>query len=101
MVQLRRALGFGDGGTRWRKLIRALKPHHLRGADPINSRLRESFGFGSNPGNLRMFSYCPPILAGNPSLVVVLHGCTQTAAGYDVGTGWSTLADRYGLVRSE
>ena len=33
-----------------------------------------------------------------PHLVVVLHGCTQTAAGYDLGAGWSTLADRYGFA---
>ena len=33
-----------------------------------------------------------------PPLVVILHGCTQTAAGYDVGAGWSTLAERYGFV---
>ena len=97
MIKLRQALGLGDGETRWRKLIRALKPHHLRAA-ATNSRLQENFGFGSNPGNLRMFTYRPPSLADNPALVVVLHGCTQTAAGYDVGTGWSTLADRYGFV---
>jgi poly(hydroxyalkanoate) depolymerase family esterase len=30
--------------------------------------------------------------------VVVLHGCTQNAAGYDTGAGWSTLADRYGFA---
>jgi feruloyl esterase len=30
--------------------------------------------------------------------VVVLHGCTQTAAGYDRGAGWSTLADRFGFA---
>ena len=28
----------------------------------------------------------------------MLHGCTQTAAGYDIGAGWSTLADRYGFA---
>ena len=33
-----------------------------------------------------------------PALVVVLHGCGQTAAGYDLGTGWSTLAKRYGFA---
>ena len=31
-------------------------------------------------------------------LVVVLHGCGQTAAGYDQGAGWSTLAERYGFA---
>jgi poly(hydroxyalkanoate) depolymerase family esterase len=47
---------------------------------------------------LRMFGYRPPTLADNPALVVVLHGCTQTAAAYDLGAGWSTLADRYGFA---
>jgi poly(hydroxyalkanoate) depolymerase family esterase len=45
-----------------------------------------------------MFGYCPQTLPDNPALVVVLHGCTQTAAGYDLGAGWSTLADRYGFA---
>jgi poly(hydroxyalkanoate) depolymerase family esterase len=45
-----------------------------------------------------MFEYRPATLANNPALVVVLHGCTQTAAGYDLGAGWSTLADRYGFA---
>lgn len=55
-------------------------------------------GFGSNPGNLRMMMHVPKVLAPSPGLVVVLHGCTQTAASYDIGTGWSTLADRHGFV---
>ena len=55
-------------------------------------------GFGSNPGALRMFTYTPKNLAPSPALVVVLHGCTQSAASYDVGAGWSTLAERYGFV---
>jgi poly(hydroxyalkanoate) depolymerase family esterase len=45
-----------------------------------------------------MFTYRPPALKEHPALVVVLHGCTQTAAGYDLGAGWSTLADRYGFA---
>jgi len=32
------------------------------------------------------------------ALVVVLHGCGQSAAGYDVGAGWSTLAKHYGFA---
>jgi feruloyl esterase len=62
------------------------------------SRLTEVTGFGSNPGNLRMLTYVPETLPPSPGLVVVLHGCTQTAAGYDHGSGWSALADRYGFV---
>ena len=98
MINLRRAFSLANSRAGWRKLIRALQRQHAGAASAIDSRLRENFGFGSNPGNLRMFVYRPPSLADNPALVVVLHGCTQTAAGYDLGAGWSTLADRYGFV---
>ena len=54
--------------------------------------------FGSNPGNLRARFYVPERVAARPALVVVLHGCTQNAAGYDRGAGWSRLADRHGFV---
>lgn len=63
-----------------------------------SSRLVETPSFGPNPGNLRMFTYAPPEVAASPALVVVLHGCTQNAAGYDYGSGWSELAERYGFV---
>jgi poly(hydroxyalkanoate) depolymerase family esterase len=65
-----------------------------------SSRLTETTGFGSNPGDLRMFSYQPSDQRARQKipLVVVLHGCTQNAAGYDVGAGWSTLAERYGFA---
>jgi poly(hydroxyalkanoate) depolymerase family esterase len=43
-----------------------------------------------------MFTYVPA--RRNSALVVVLHGCGQTAASYDLGAGWSTLADRYGFA---
>jgi poly(hydroxyalkanoate) depolymerase family esterase len=64
------------------------------------SRLTETIGFGTNPGDLKMFSYLPGDQRARQKspLVVVLHGCTQNAAGYDVGAGWSTLADRYGFA---
>jgi feruloyl esterase len=45
-----------------------------------------------------MFTYLPVNVSPNSALVVVLHGCTQTAAGYDLGAGWSTLADRFGFA---
>jgi poly(hydroxyalkanoate) depolymerase family esterase len=40
----------------------------------------------------------PRGLGAGAALVVVLHGCTQTAAGYDAGSGWSQLADRHGFA---
>ncbi len=64
----------------------------------LESRLSEVTSFGSNPGNLRMLTYVPKDLPKAAPLVVVLHGCTQTALSYDVGTGWSTFADRYGFA---
>jgi poly(hydroxyalkanoate) depolymerase family esterase len=65
-----------------------------------SSRLVETVGFGSNPGDLKMFSYQPDDQRARQksALVVVLHGCAQTAAAYDTGAGWSTLADRYGFA---
>ena len=64
----------------------------------VPSPLREVHDFGSNPGNLRAWLHVPDALAPSPALVVVLHGCTQTAAGYDHGAGWSSLADAEGFV---
>jgi poly(hydroxyalkanoate) depolymerase family esterase len=55
-------------------------------------------GFGSNPGSLNGFSIVPAGLPAGAPLVVVLHGCTQTAAGYDKGSGWSALADQHGFA---
>lgn len=54
--------------------------------------------FGSNPGALKSWLYLPSIIAPRTALVVVLHGCTQTAAGYDHGTGWTQLAEEKGFA---
>ncbi len=55
-------------------------------------------GFGSNPGALQMLAYVPPGLPAGAPLVVALHGCTQSAAGYDAGAGWSRMAERHGFA---
>jgi poly(hydroxyalkanoate) depolymerase family esterase len=62
------------------------------------NRLCELTAFGSNPGNLRMVVYEPERLPRNSPLVVALHGCSQSAAEYDRGSGWSQLADRLGFA---
>jgi poly(hydroxyalkanoate) depolymerase family esterase len=64
----------------------------------LHSPLAEVKSFGTNPGALRMFSYVPVVQQHPRALVVVLHGCGQSAAGYDVGAGWSTLAKHYGFA---
>ena len=48
--------------------------------------------FGTNPGALDMFEYVPAGLPANRPLVVVMHGCTQTAAAMEAA-GWNALAD--------
>jgi len=55
-------------------------------------------GFGVNPGGLRMRIYRPAHLPKRAPLVVVLHGCRQTAESYAAGAGWLTLADRFGFA---
>ena len=65
------------------------------GASAPALALTEVTGFGSNPGNLRMYKYVPPGLPANAPLVVALHGCAQSAASYDAETGWELLAQRW------
>ena len=65
-------------------------------AEPL--RLKLVAPSGSNPGELRMLTYVPPGLPAGAPLVVALHGCTQNAAAYDHGSGWSVLAQRHGFA---
>ncbi len=41
--------------------------------------LTQVTGFGSNPGNLRMYEYLPSGLPAGAPLVVAMHGCTESA----------------------
>ena len=67
-------------------------------AEPGESRLAPFRQFGSNPGRLNAWAYAPEGLAKGAPLVVVLHGCTQSARGYDHGSGWSAAADEHGFA---
>jgi poly(hydroxyalkanoate) depolymerase family esterase len=58
----------------------------------------EVTGFGTNPGNLRMFKHVPSGLPANAPLVVALHGCSLGAANYDDEPGWRTLANRWNFA---
>ncbi|MFP2904046.1 PHB depolymerase family esterase [Pyxidicoccus sp. 3LFB2] len=58
------------------------------------SPLTQVTGFGTNPGNLLMYRHVPAGMPANAPLVVVLHGCTQTAAGME-GSGWTAAANHY------
>lgn len=61
-------------------------------------RLKLLAAHGTNPGALLAKYHAPADLESHAALVVVLHGCTQTAADYDIGSGWSRLADQYGFA---
>ncbi|WP_439617765.1 extracellular catalytic domain type 1 short-chain-length polyhydroxyalkanoate depolymerase [Shinella sp.] len=79
-------------------LERLARLRAVKTAAPTASILRKLDQFGSNPGALIASHHMPKHLPTAPALVVVLHGCTQTAAGYDAGSGWSALAEDYGFV---
>jgi poly(hydroxyalkanoate) depolymerase family esterase len=55
--------------------------------------------FGVNPGNLSMFVHIPKTSTKKlKPLVVVLHGCTQTANNVAQLTGWDKIADSNDFV---
>jgi poly(hydroxyalkanoate) depolymerase family esterase len=58
----------------------------------------ENADFGSNPGNLGMYSCIPPGLGESSALVVALHGCHQTAREFDLASGWSALGREHGFA---
>jgi len=85
---------------RWEQLLAALAKVQAWSdrVDTGAGKLVEVQGFGSNPGQLRMLTYVPDRLPAAAPLVVLLHGCTQSGASFDKGTGWSMLADRHGFA---
>lgn len=50
--------------------------------------------FGPNPGALDMYEYAPAELPAGRPLVVIMHGCTQTAMAMEA-QGWETLANQH------
>lgn len=76
------------------KRVVGLAAPGITGAD----RLSDLTALADNPGKLHGRFYVPAGLASGAALVVVLHGCTQTAAAYDAGSGWSRLADTHGFA---
>ena len=59
------------------------------------ARLHELTGFGTNRGNLGAWTYIPKDLGAGAPLVVVFHGGSQSAHDFDVGSGWSRLAEKH------
>jgi poly(hydroxyalkanoate) depolymerase family esterase len=78
--------------------LHALRKATLAVRGESSDRLVELERFGSNPGALVGRLFVPAGLAPGAALVVVLHGCTQNAAVYDRGSGWTDLAERHGFA---
>lgn len=81
-----------------RNLEEALGKANVHARPAQVTTLNEAKDFGSNPGKLRALLHVPAVLGPRPAMIVALHGCTQTAAVYDAGSGWSELADRAGFI---
>lgn len=98
------------GQRRWRKMVTDALPAIGLAAFPkaapkpkarastARASLMEVHAFGSNPGRLRMLEFVPSLRRDPPTLVVVLHGCLQTADQFDKGSGWSRMARDKGFV---
>ncbi len=97
-----------EGSAMWqpRGLLRTVAALGLAGAatvvtlagtvEPVRAAgSTEVTSFGTNPGALKMFRYVPAGLPTGAPLVVAMHGCTQSATGYDDEPGWVALADRW------
>lgn len=59
--------------------------------------LVEVTGFGSNPGALKLYAHVPAVLRPGAPLLLVMHGCTQTASDA-TRYGFDALADANGFV---
>jgi len=58
------------------------------------AKMQEVNSFGSNPGNLTMYQYIPEKGSQQSfSIIVALHGCTQTAEEYNQRSGWTDMGD--------
>lgn len=86
--------GLGDTTAMLARLRRASPP----APEDSGDALERTENFGTNPGQLTMLSHRPRSLAPGAPLVVVLHGCTQTAEAYAVNAGWTALAERFGFM---
>lgn len=61
----------------------------------VAQELKEIQKFGHNPGNLELFAYLSP--TKNRPLVVILHGCSQSAKNAVEMSGWDKLSQELDL----
>lgn len=61
----------------------------------LGQTINQVSDFGTNPGNLNMYTYIPTGINGSAPVVIAMHGCSQTANIYAQQTGWNKLADMH------
>jgi hypothetical protein len=95
-----RACNIDSRSTAMRRIAQRITALILLACSLQTFALTEVSGFGSNPGNLKMFKYVPAGLPASAPLVVAMHGCSQSASSCDDETGWQALADlwKFALV---
>jgi poly(hydroxyalkanoate) depolymerase family esterase len=91
------AVGIIEGNTTLLKYDERARNQGASGVAGDRKLIRED-NPGANPGDLVMFKFVPDSLVEGAPLVVVLHGCGQSAAAYANGTGWTALAERWGFA---
>lgn len=60
--------------------------------------LKETIYFGDNSGNLRMFHFSPDSSTAKKPLLLVLHGCGQSAEDIANLCGWNKLASEHNFM---
>ncbi|MFI8321720.1 PHB depolymerase family esterase [Streptomyces sp. NPDC085529] len=60
--------------------------------------LTEVTGFGTNPGNLRMYVYKPDSAPARAPVLVAVHHCAGTAPAFHANTEFARLADQHGFI---
>lgn len=60
--------------------------------------MEEIESFGRNDGNLKMFIHVPSNVSKKSDVVIVLHGCNQTAKEVASQSGWNELSDKLGFI---
>jgi len=60
--------------------------------------LKQVTGFGNNPSNIQMYVYVPDKVVAHPPVLVGMHWCHGTGQAFYSGTGYASLADKYGFI---
>ena len=60
--------------------------------------LQQVTNFGTNPSNIKMYTYVPAKLQAKPPVVLVLHACAWTAPKFFASTKYGQLAEQHGYV---